>query len=159
MRSAILGHANERCAVAVITGAYSGIGAATADCLATRGFRVLRAGLRPSHQDDNIALDLRVPGSIEEAIREIWRRVERVDALIHCAGIMLTGAIEETSLSEAKEQFDINFFGLTALTRAMLAPMRNAGGGRIICQLCNGVPAGPLYRILCGVETCPGGIL
>jgi NAD(P)-dependent dehydrogenase (short-subunit alcohol dehydrogenase family) len=118
--------------VAVVTGAYSGIGAATADLLAARGFRVLRAGLTPGQGEDHLLLDLRLQSSIAAAVDSIRHRVDRVHVLVNCGGTLLCGALEETAPDEAREQFETNFFGLTALTQSMLGPMRGAGDGRII---------------------------
>jgi NAD(P)-dependent dehydrogenase (short-subunit alcohol dehydrogenase family) len=118
--------------VAVVTGAYSGIGAATADLLASRGFRVLRAGPTPGRGQDDVLLDLRLPSSIAAAVDGIWQRVEHVHVLVNCAGTLLFGALEETTPEDAREQFETNFFGLTALTQSMLEPMRSAREGRII---------------------------
>lgn len=127
---AVASRADDR--VAVVTGAYSGIGAATADLLAAKGFRVLRAGLTPGHSNDHLLLDLRLPSSIAAAVDNIWDRVDRVHILVNCAGTLLCGALEETAPDEAREQFETNFFGLTALTQLMLGRMRSAGHGRII---------------------------
>jgi NAD(P)-dependent dehydrogenase (short-subunit alcohol dehydrogenase family) len=118
--------------IAVVTGAYSGIGAATADLLASRGFRVLRAGLKPGQGDDDLLLDLRLPSSIAAAVDSIWHRVDHVDVLVNCAGSLFCGALEETAPDDAREQFETNFFGLTALTREMLGSMRSFRDGRII---------------------------
>jgi NAD(P)-dependent dehydrogenase (short-subunit alcohol dehydrogenase family) len=118
--------------IAVVTGVYSGIGAATADLFASRGFRVLRAGLKPGQGEDDLSLDLRLPSSIAAAVDSIWHRVDRVHVLVNCAGTLFCGALEETAPAEAREQFETNFFGLTALTQSMLGPMRSAGDGRII---------------------------
>jgi NAD(P)-dependent dehydrogenase (short-subunit alcohol dehydrogenase family) len=118
--------------IAVVTGAFSGIGAATADLLASRGFRVLRAGLSPGQGEDDLLLDLRFPTSIAAAADGIWNRVDHVHVLVICAGTLLCGALEETAPAEAREQFETNFFGLTALTQLMLGPMRSVRHGRII---------------------------
>jgi NAD(P)-dependent dehydrogenase (short-subunit alcohol dehydrogenase family) len=118
--------------VAVVAGAHSGIGAAAADLLASREFRVLRAGPTPGGGQDDVLLDLRLPSSIAAAVDGISRRVDRVHLLVNCGGTLFFGALEETTPEDAREQFETNFFGLTALTQSMLGPMRRAREGRII---------------------------
>jgi short-subunit dehydrogenase len=55
-----------------------------------------------------------------------------VDVVVNNAGYALTSAAEETSIDEAREQFDTNFFGVVRVTNSVLPLMRQAGGGKVI---------------------------
>ncbi len=56
----------------------------------------------------------------------------RIDILVNCAGFGISGAVEFTEGADAKRQFDVNFFGMDNMTRAVLPHMRQAGSGRIV---------------------------
>lgn len=79
-----------------------------------------------------VRLDVCSEESVETCIRSIVEKSERLDVLVNNAGILHVGAIEETSVEEAKHQFETNFFGVVRTTRAVLAAMRKQGAGKII---------------------------
>jgi short-subunit dehydrogenase len=79
-----------------------------------------------------LVLDVREDASVDEAVKSVMQQGTRIDVLINNAGYLLSGAIEETSIEEAKAQFDTNFFGAVRMVRAVLPSMRAHGGGRII---------------------------
>lgn len=56
----------------------------------------------------------------------------KIDILINCAGFGISGAVEFTDLSAAKAQFDVNFFGMVNVTKAVIPVMRKNGSGRIV---------------------------
>ena len=77
-------------------------------------------------------MDVTDEASVERAVAEVMRREGRIDALVHCAGISLAGSFEDTTVEEAKGQFDTNFFGAVRVMRAVLPVMREQARGKII---------------------------
>jgi len=120
----------------LVTGASSGIGRAIAETLVARGAIVYGTSRSPgtgaSSGVEMLALDVRSDDSVKSCVDTFVARAGGVDVLVNNAGYALTGGAEETSIEEAKEQFDTNFFGVARMTRAVLPFMRQAGGGRII---------------------------
>ena len=79
-----------------------------------------------------LKLDVNSDESVTAFVREVLARAGRVDVLVNNAGYALTGAAEETSVAEAKDQFETNFFGVVRMTKSVLPTMREARSGRII---------------------------
>ena len=123
--------------VALVTGASSGIGEATAKRLALAGYKVYgtsrrgaQAGERPF---ETLPLDVTREESVEAAVKEVMRLAGRIDLLVNNAGFSVAPAgAEESSMEQAWSIFDTNFFGIIRMTRAVVPHMRNQGGGRII---------------------------
>lgn len=123
--------------IALVTGASSGIGEATAQRLATAGYRVygtsrrgVQAGKRPFEM---LALDVTSDESVTAAVSEVIGREGRIDLLVNNAGFGVAPAgAEESSIEQARSIFETNFFGLIRVTRAVLPQMRGQGSGRII---------------------------
>jgi NAD(P)-dependent dehydrogenase (short-subunit alcohol dehydrogenase family) len=123
--------------VALITGASSGIGAATAERLAKAGYKVFGtsrraapAGQRPFEM---LTLDVTSDESAEAVIGEVVRRTGRIDVLVNNAGFSVAPAgAEESSIEQARSIFDTNFFGIVRMTRAVVPHMRHQRSGRII---------------------------
>jgi NAD(P)-dependent dehydrogenase (short-subunit alcohol dehydrogenase family) len=123
--------------VVLITGASSGIGKACAEHLAGRGFRVFGTQRRtPSQASVNgvelVVMDVDDTRSVEQAIGAVLERAGRIDAVINNAGNAVMGAVEDTSVEEAKAQLETNFFGVLRVCRAVLPVMRRQGGGHIV---------------------------
>lgn len=122
--------------VALVTGASSGIGKATASLLATNGFRVFGSSRTPDHNlqlpYSLLSLDVRTDTSVHDAIQHILEKTGRMDVLINNAGYTQSGAIEENSLADVQAQFDTNLFGMLRVTNAVLPIMRQQASGRII---------------------------
>jgi NAD(P)-dependent dehydrogenase (short-subunit alcohol dehydrogenase family) len=123
--------------VALVTGASSGIGFATAALLADRGFRTLgtsrNPGSRPGPKNvEMLQLDVRSDESASSAVAEVVRRAGDIDILVNNAGFGLFGSIEETSLEEARGQVETNFWGAVRMTQQVLPRMRERRSGRII---------------------------
>lgn len=119
----------------LVTGASSGIGAATAALLAARGFRVWGTSRRPPAQPGAIrwlAMDVRDEASVAAGIARVTEEAGVLDALVCNAGMGIFGSVEEVSLTRAREQFDTNVFGTLAPLRAVLPAMRTRGAGRIV---------------------------
>ena len=122
--------------VAVVTGISSGIGKATAAELARRGFRVFgtvrAAGAAALPGVEEVVLDVRDEASVERGVAEVLGKAGRIDVLINNAGTSIVGAIEETDTAQARELFDVNFFGAVRMTRAVLPAMRARRAGRLL---------------------------
>jgi NAD(P)-dependent dehydrogenase (short-subunit alcohol dehydrogenase family) len=122
--------------VAIVTGASSGIGAATASLFARQGWRVYGtsrvAGNSGRPGVTSVRVDLADSGSIKEAVTRILAETGRIDALINNAGYSMIGAIEETGTDQAEALFGINFFGPVRFANAVLPTMRAQGSGRIV---------------------------
>lgn len=122
----------------LITGASSGIGAATATHLRERGFDVFGTSREPASLGsgapdvDWIAMDVREEGSVREGFAKVRAQVPRLDALVCNAGYGVFGSVEEVSDAEAREQFETNFFGVLNTLRAALPDMRAERHGRIV---------------------------
>jgi NAD(P)-dependent dehydrogenase (short-subunit alcohol dehydrogenase family) len=123
--------------VVLITGASSGIGRATAELLAARGYLVFggvraAATTRPLAGVELVPLDVRDDASVKACVDEVGGRAGRIDVLINNAGVNLVGAVEETSISQAQVLFDTNVFGVLRMIQAVLPAMRRQGSGLII---------------------------
>jgi short-subunit dehydrogenase len=120
----------------LVTGASSGIGKATALLLKQRGFTVFGTARRPDavgrQEFPMLALDVRSDESVKACFDDLFSKVGRLDVLIDNAGYALTGAAEETTLAEAKAQFETNFFGAVRVVNAALPAMRTARAGKIL---------------------------
>lgn len=129
--------------VVVVTGASSGIGAATAQALSDEGARLV-LGARGSERlegvsqafdpDRTIALstDVRIPEECERLVNEALQRYGRVDALVANAGIGAYGGIMDHSNDELREMIDTNFAGTVWAIRAAIPAMLDGGGGDIV---------------------------
>jgi short-subunit dehydrogenase len=123
--------------IALVTGASSGIGQATAQRLAMAGYNVYGTSRRGaglgSQSFKVLALDVTRDESVEDAVRELIRLEGRIDLLVNNAGFGVAPAgAEESSIEQAKAIFETNFFGLIRMTRAVVPHMRRQGNGRII---------------------------
>jgi NAD(P)-dependent dehydrogenase (short-subunit alcohol dehydrogenase family) len=123
--------------VALVTGASSGIGRAAAGALVHAGFQVVGTGRdtsRVTPLDGVTFLDLDITNdeSVSSAVARVIDRFGRLDVLVNNAGTGAAGAAEESSVGLDQRVFDINFFGLVRMTKAVLPHMRAAGTGRII---------------------------
>ena len=124
-------------AIALVTGASSGIGEATAKRLAKAGYTVYGTSRRGAQAGQRtfemLPLDVTSDESVEAAVKEVLRLHGRIDLLVNNAGFgVAPAAAEESSIDQARAIFDTNFFGIIRMTRAVLPPMRRQGSGRII---------------------------
>lgn len=123
--------------VALVTGASSGIGKATALAMNDAGFDVVgtsRGTSTVAPHDDLTLVDLDVASdeSVTTAVQRVLDRFGRLDVVVNNAGIGAAGAAEESSAAQAQRVFDVNVFGVIRMTRAVLPHLRAQGGGRII---------------------------
>ena len=122
---------------ALVTGASSGIGEATAERLARAGYKVYGTSRRGAQGGERsfemLTLDVTQDESVEAAVGEVMRLDGRIDLLVNNAGFSIAPAgAEESSIEQARSIFDTNFFGTVRMTRAVVPHMRHQGGGRII---------------------------
>jgi short-subunit dehydrogenase len=123
--------------VALVTGASSGIGEATAARLAEAGYKVYgtsrRGGKAGARSFEMLSLDVTSDVSVEAAVREVIRANGRIDLLVNNAGFgVAPAAAGESSMEQTRSIFETNFFGLVRMTNAVLPQMREQGSGRII---------------------------
>ena len=120
--------------IVVITGASSGIGLAAVKEFLSNGDRVYGISRRecPVSGSISIPCDVTDEAAVRAAIERIIEVEGRVDVLVCNAGFGISGTVEFTEMSEAKKQFDVNFFGTAACIRAALPHMREKGRGHII---------------------------
>ena len=120
--------------VAIVTGGSSGIGRCTATSLAQSGCVVYELSRRdiPLKGVKHLNTDVTDEISVTAAINQIAQEQGKIDIVVNCAGFGISGAVEFTELSDAKRQFDVNFFGMVNVNKAVLPYMRRNGGGRIV---------------------------
>ena len=123
--------------IALVTGASSGIGQASAERLAKAGYKVYGTSRRGAQVGQRsfamLSLDVTTDKSVEGAVKELIRLEGRIDLLVNNAGFGVAPAgAEESSMEQAKAIFETNFFGLVRMTRAVVPHMRRKGSGRII---------------------------
>jgi len=123
--------------VALVTGASSGIGEATAQRLAGAGYKVYgtsRRGAQAGRRSfEMLALDVTRDESVEAAVTEVLGSEGRIDLLVNNAGFGVAPAsAEESSMEQARAIFDTNFFGIVRMTRAVVPQMRRQRSGRIV---------------------------
>jgi NAD(P)-dependent dehydrogenase (short-subunit alcohol dehydrogenase family) len=125
--------------IALVTGASSGIGEATALKLQALGYttyaaarrvhrmeHLTRSGIRP------LAMDVTDDEAMQSAVSQIFAEEGRIDVLVNNAGYGSYGALEDVPLSEARSQFEVNVFGATRLTQLVLPHMREQRSGTIV---------------------------
>jgi NAD(P)-dependent dehydrogenase (short-subunit alcohol dehydrogenase family) len=159
--------------VAVVTGTSSGIGLHTAVALAERGIRVVAtmrdtgksAPLIAEAGQRGVELPVRELDVTDRAARlraldEVAAEFGAIDMLVNNAGLSVAGSLEQLEDAALRAQFEVNFFGVAALTRHVLAPMRRAGTGRIITVTSNGGVIGePFLDAYCASKFALEGLM
>lgn len=122
--------------VIFITGAGSGIGRATAHAARRAGAHVVGADIgctdAMSDLDLALALDVSDPDAMAAAVAQILKGFGRVDGLVTCAGLSLTGSATEMSLADWDTALAVNLTGTMLAARAVLPSMVDAGRGAIV---------------------------
>lgn len=123
--------------VVIVTGVSSGIGRVAAEKFAQRGCQVFGtvrsiAKAEPIPGVRFVEMDVCDDASVQRGIQSVIDQANRIDVLVNNAGMMMLGAVEETSLTEAASLFDTNVFGILRITKAVLPSMRAQNSGRII---------------------------
>lgn len=125
--------------VILITGASSGMGKESAKELIKQGHIVYTAARRIEQMQDlkqlgghPIEMDVTNEKDIQRVVDHIINKESKIDVLWNNAGYGLFGSVEDVPLEEAKRQFEVNVFGLAALTQKIVPYMRKANSGTII---------------------------
>ena len=135
--------------VALVTGASAGLGRACADRLAAADWTVTGASRRGTSsqgstgQPDSghgtagsswagLVMDVDDDDSVRDGVAGLVRQHGHIDALVAAAGWGVAGSAEDTSIAEAKAQFETNFWGCVRIVQAVLPQMRARGSGRIV---------------------------
>ena len=124
---------------ALVTGASSGIGEATALQLAELGYTVYAGARRVDRMSDladrgirTKPVDVTDDGSMVALVETIIADTGRIDVLVNNAGYGLYGALEDVPMEEARRQFEVNLFGLARLIQLALPQMRAQRDGYIV---------------------------
>jgi NAD(P)-dependent dehydrogenase (short-subunit alcohol dehydrogenase family) len=136
---------NNTTRIVLISGASSGIGKACAAHLYRQGYRVYgtsrkaETSFNRSSQEKRdaplfkmIPMDVNSEESIKRAVNFVVTCEGRLDVAVNCAGYGLAGAVEDTSVEEARAQMETNFFGVLQICRTVLPIMRRQQGGYIV---------------------------
>ena len=123
--------------IALVTGASSGIGEATATRLAAAGLTVYGAARRADRVAQlagviPISMDITDDAQVSAAVQRIIDEQGRLDVLVNNAGYAQYGPVEDISIDAARRQFDVNIFGLARLTQLVIPHMRAQGKGTIV---------------------------
>jgi NAD(P)-dependent dehydrogenase (short-subunit alcohol dehydrogenase family) len=126
----------------LITGCSTGFGRELASILIARGYRVAATARDPAKLADLVAgheanalalkLDIDKPSEIAAAVEATRAKFGRIDVLVNNAGYGYLAAVEEGEDADIRAMFETNFFGLAALTRAVLPLMRAQKAGAIV---------------------------
>lgn len=145
--------------IAVVTGASSGIGQATARLLAARGFAVL-AGVRRDEDREQAAaaglepviLDITDPVQVTAIAERVAGDPDGrpLGVLVNNAGIAVNAPVETIPMAEWRRQFDVNFFGHVAITQALLPALLRARGRIVNVSSIGGRVAGPGFGAYAG---------
>jgi NAD(P)-dependent dehydrogenase (short-subunit alcohol dehydrogenase family) len=126
---------------AIVTGGGRGIGAAIARSLTARGLAVTVFSRTRAEVDAvvagkgaalAIAGDVRREDDVAKLLAEHERTLGPVDVLVSCAGILVRGPVEETSVAAFRDVLDVNLVGAFMCARAVLPGMKRRGRGRLV---------------------------
>ena len=125
--------------VILLTGASSGIGYDTAVALAQQGHKVYAAARRVDRMEPlrqygivPLKMDVTDEASMKEGVKTLLDAEGRIDVLINNAGYGYFGAVENVPMDDARNQLEVNVFGLARLCQLVLPTMRAQHSGRII---------------------------
>ena len=118
----------------LVTGASAGIGQACADRLHAAGWNVTGASRRGTASAGwtGLVMDVDDDESVRSGVAAVLTAAGGIDALVAAAGWGLAGAVESSSVEEAKAQMETNFWGCVRVVQRVLPAMREQGGGRIV---------------------------
>lgn len=159
--------------VALVTGCSTGVGLHTAVRLAEAGFTVIATMRDTAKQQPlldeaakaGVALDVRTldvtdQASIDAAVAGVLADHGRIDLLVNNAGAGFLGSVEQTSDADLRRTMEVNFFGVWNTTKAVIAPMREQGSGRIISVTSVGGLLGqPFNEAYCAAKFAVEGMM
>lgn len=137
--------------VAVVTGGASGIGAATATSLATRGARVAVLDLEPPTDGPHLLVrcDVADAASVDAAVASVVERLGRIDVVVNSAGIGAQGTVADNDDEEWLRVLQVNVVGMARVIRAALPHLRRSPAAAVVnvCSLAAtaGLPDRVLY--------------
>lgn len=120
--------------VCLVTGGTSGIGKAVCEYLLRQGCSVYEFSRREKGIENvkHFSVDITDTAAVQLAVDAVLSDAGKIDVLINNAGFGISGAIEFSPMKEIHRQFDVNFFGMVAVTKAVLPYMRKQKSGRVI---------------------------
>ena len=125
--------------IILLTGASSGIGYDTAVALAKQGHKVYAAARRVERMEPlrewgivPLQMDVTDEASMRQGVQTLLDREGRIDVLINNAGYGFFGAVENVPMGDARNQLEVNIFGLARLCQLVLPTMRKQHSGRIV---------------------------
>ena len=117
--------------IAIVTGGSSGIGLETARALRARGVTVYALSRRPA-EGEHLCCDVSDAQAVRAAVDEVLAREGRIDLLVNCAGMGISGAMEFTPDADARRLMEVNVLGVSNALCAVLPAMRAQRSGRIV---------------------------
>lgn len=150
----------------LITGASTGIGRATAEYFANKGWNVAATMRNPEKNNlkeksnlIKLKLDVIDKKSIKKAVSDTIKKFGKIDVLLNNAGYGAFGPVESATDEQIRRQFDVNVFGLLDVSREVLPYMRKAKSGIIInVSSVVGKVSMPLGSLYVGTKFCIEGI-
>lgn len=130
----------------LLTGGGGGIGRAVAQKLAKNGYRVFSADITPAEAEENIlpiVMDVRNVESVQAACAAVSAQTERLDAVLHFAGVIAMDSLLEMSESAFLRVFDVNLNGVYRVNHVFF-PLLRQPGGRIVITTSELAPLTPL---------------
>ena len=123
--------------IVLITGCSTGIGHDLARRLTLANYTVVATARHLERLSDldvalQLPLDVTDPTSVANATEEIVRRFGRIDVLVNNAGYAVRGAVEDISVEQVQQMFDVNVYGVMRMIRAVVPHMRQQKSGRVI---------------------------
>lgn len=131
--------------VVLVTGASRGIGLATAELMVQEGYTVYAgaratspvaalSAIQAKYPEDfcSVELDVTDPSTIDKAFETLIGKEGRIDILVNNAGIGVLGTVENITIEQAQQIFDVNFFGVMRVVQPALPHMRAQKSGKII---------------------------
>jgi NAD(P)-dependent dehydrogenase (short-subunit alcohol dehydrogenase family) len=126
----------------LITGCSTGFGRELVLAALAEGDRVMATARRPETLAEladlgkgrvsTAALDVTDPASVDAAVRATLAVFGRIDVLVNNAGAMVMGAVEEVTMDELRQQFEVVFFGAAEVTKAVVPLLREQRSGTIV---------------------------